>query len=72
MLFVLRDYLAKEKYVSLEQAARCLKIDATALEPMFDFWIARGVILPSVSEKSCGAVCKGCQPKAAKYYQYAV
>lgn len=72
MLFVLRDYLAKEKYVSLEQAARFLKIDATALEPMFDFWIARGVILPSVAAQSCAAVCKGCQPKAPKYYQYSV
>jgi hypothetical protein len=69
VLFVLRDYLAKEKYVSLEQAARFLNIDATALEPMFDFWIERGVISPSVAAKSCGAVCKGCQPKTPKYYQ---
>lgn len=71
MLLQLRDYLAKERFVSLEQLARLFKTDATALEPMLNIWVARGV-LQQVDEqqKACVAACGGCAGDAPKYYRY--
>ena len=71
MLLQLRDYLAKERFVSLEQLARVFKTDATALEPMLDVWVARGV-LQQVDEqqKACATACGGCGGDTPKYYRY--
>ncbi len=70
MLLALRDYLAQEKCVSMAQLARVFQIDATALLPMLDVWVARGVIMKAYEAKSCASICKGCHPGAASYYTY--
>lgn len=73
MLLQLREYLAKEQYVSLEQLAREFKIDATALIPMLDVWVARGVIQVEEQVKKhvlCATACGGCGGDAPKYYRY--
>ncbi|MDF1827336.1 MAG: FeoC-like transcriptional regulator [Legionellaceae bacterium] len=74
MLLQLRDYLAKEQYVSLEQLARVFKIDQTALVPMLDVWVARGVLqLEEHAKKhvACATACGGCgDGDAPQYYRY--
>ncbi len=71
MLLQLRDYLVKEQFASLEQLARVFKTDATALEPMLDIWVARGVLLQVDEQKNaCGTACGGCGGDSPKYYRY--
>ncbi|MDF1645580.1 MAG: FeoC-like transcriptional regulator [Legionellaceae bacterium] len=70
MLFALRDYIAKEKRVSIEQLIRIFKTDVTALEPMLDIWVFRGVIAPDDNNKTCGVTCMGCVPQTVAYYFY--
>jgi|TARA_R110002126_G_scaffold110918_1_gene248396 hypothetical protein len=73
MLLQLRDYLAKEQYVSLEQLSRVFKIDKTALVPMLDVWVSRGVLhVDGVGEEKavCATACGGCGGDAPKYYRY--
>lgn len=70
MLLQLRDYLAKEGFVSLEQLARAFKTDATALEPMLDVWVARGVLQVDEQQVACATACGGCGGGAPKYYRY--
>mgnify|MGYP005998167627 CR=1 FL=1 len=70
MLLALRNYIAREKYVSIEQLARVFQTDATALEPMLAVWVARGVITEAMDAKACAAACIGCHPEISKHYQY--
>ena len=60
MLLQLRDYLAKEQFVSIEQLARVFKTDVTALEPMLDVWVTRGVLQVDEQQKACVTACGGC------------
>ena len=70
MLLQLRDYLAKERFVSLEQLARVFKTDKTALEPMLDIWVARGVLQVDEQQVACATACGGCGGDTPKYYRY--
>jgi len=73
MLLQLRDYLAKEQYVSLDQLTRVFKIDKTALLPMLDVWVSRGVFqVDGVGEEktACATACGGCGGDTPKYYRY--
>lgn len=70
MLLQLRDYLAKEGFVSLEQLARVFKTDTTALEPMLDVWVARGVLQVEEQKAACVTACGGCGGDVPKYYRY--
>lgn len=70
MLLQLRDYLAKERFVSLEQLARVFKTDRTALLPMLDVWVVRGVLQVDEKKVGCAKACGGCGGDAPKYYRY--
>jgi len=70
VLFALRDYIAKEKRVSLAQVARFFKTDATALEPMLDVWVRQGVLKQDAQKMACKTACLGCSREAGIYYQY--
>jgi len=71
VLLQLRDYLAKEQFVSLEQLARVFKTDKTALEPMLDVWVARGVLQQVDEQKNaCATACGGCGGDTPKCYRY--
>jgi hypothetical protein len=74
MLLQLRDYLAKEQYVSLKQLAREFNIDTTALIPILDVWVARGVLkIEEYNTKhvACATACGGCAGgDAPRYYRY--
>ena len=54
MLLALRDYITKEKHVSLEQLTRAFRVDKTALQPMLSVWILRGVIEEIQGALACG------------------
>lgn len=68
VLFKLRDYIFKERRVTLSQVARFFKIDATALEPMLDIWVRKGVIVKEVQNTSCHGTCLECGQGALIYY----
>jgi hypothetical protein len=70
VLLQLREYLAREQIVSLEQLARFFQTDATALEPMLDVWVSKGVIQREIKKATCASVCKGCDTGTATYYHY--
>jgi len=70
VLLHLRDYLAKERCVSLEQLARVFKTDKTALLPMLEVWVVRGVLHVDEQTVTCAAACGGCSGEAPKYYRY--
>ena len=70
MLLALRNYLAKERCVSLKQISRAFQVDIKALEPMLEVWVARGIIVKMVKENACSGACAGCYPEMTKYYQY--
>lgn len=70
VLLQLRDYLAKEQFVSIEQLARAFKTDVTALEPMLDVWVTRGVLQVEEKKAGCATACGGCRGDAPKYYRY--
>ena len=82
MLIQLRDYICREKIVSNEQLAREFRVSLSALEPMLELWIKKGVIayfiktasaqaLPK-SRANCVSSCNKCKMQAAVYYQYSL
>ncbi len=56
--------------VSLNQLIRFFQMDATAIEPMLNIWIKKGVIVREEEIKACAATCSGCNTGAALYYSY--
>lgn len=70
MLLALRDYLAKEKCVSLTQMSRDLNVAATALQPMLDVWVHRGVCRKETPKLACKDTCFGCNEGEKVYYCY--
>jgi hypothetical protein len=70
VLLALRNYIAKEKYVSIVQLARVFQMDVKALEPMLEVWVARGVIAEAAETKACAAACLGCRLEISKHYQF--
>ncbi len=69
MLLQLRDFIAREHLVSTQQLTRAFHIELTALQPMLDRWVAKGVI-ESQEKASCGSPCRGCKTQALAYYRY--
>lgn len=70
MLFDLRDYLAKETSASIEQLSRHFRADKSALLPMLDVWVNKGVIQSFSPQNNCAASCLGCDEVMKTYYQY--
>lgn len=60
MLLQLRDYIIRENVVSTQQMLREFNIDASALQPMLDFWIKKGIIAPHQNKPSCQSACSRC------------
>jgi hypothetical protein len=70
MLLQLRSYMRREVVVSSQQLSREFHIDPTALQPMLDLWIKKGLIAPCQSPPSCKtSACVKCVP-STQYYQY--
>ncbi len=69
MLLQLRDFIARERLVSTQQLARMFHMDLSALQPMLDRWVVKGVI-ESQEKSGCHTPCKGCKTNAPVYYRY--
>lgn len=69
MLLQLRDYIRRERLVSMQQLMREFHMDASALEPMLERWIQKGAILPHQHQKACQSACSRCHTSAVVFYQ---
>lgn len=70
MLLQIRDFIFKEKLVSIQQLSRFFKLDEAALEPMLTLWVNKGVIRPCEAKVGCQARCFRCVTKrATMFYQ---
>ncbi len=68
MLLQLRDFIAREKFVSTQQLTRAFQIDLSALQPMLECWVSQGVIVRQETQ-GCAKSCGGCG-RDVVYYQY--
>lgn len=70
MLLSLRNYLRCQKIASTQQLARALHMDIMALQPLLDFWVKKGVIVPIENNKTCASTCFKCQTNTLTYFFY--
>jgi hypothetical protein len=70
MLLQIRDYMRREKVVSTQQLSREFLIDSSALKPMLDLWVNKGLILKLQEKAKCQSSCFKCPSKVPEYYQY--
>jgi hypothetical protein len=70
MLIEIRDYLRREKVASNQQVAREFSLSLTALQPMLDVWVRKGVIHCCQEKSPCQSRCFKCQTEPPVYYQY--
>ena len=70
MLLQIRDYLRQEKIASNQQIAREFHLDLTALQPMLDVWLSKGVVALCQEKSACQSRCFKCQTQPPVYYQY--
>lgn len=69
MLLSIRNYIRRERVVSTQQLSREFQLDLTALQPMLDIWIKKGVISKCVQSTSCKSSCFKCRTPP-EYYEY--
>lgn len=70
MLLLIRDFLRRERIVSNQQIAREFGLDITAVEPMLEFWIQKGIIGFCQRKPACQSPCFKCQTRSLVYYEY--
>ena len=71
MLLQIRDYMREHKVASNQQLAREFRLDITALQPMLDIWLGKGVIVRCNKPASCKSPCSSkCRIQPPEYYQY--
>ena len=71
MLLQIRDYMREHKVASNQQLAREFRLDITALQPMLDIWLGKGVIERCSTPASCKSPCSSkCRSQPPEYYQY--
>ncbi|OGV40649.1 MAG: hypothetical protein A3F46_01740, partial [Legionellales bacterium RIFCSPHIGHO2_12_FULL_42_9] len=66
--------LRREKIASNQQIARAFHVDVSALEPMLEIWLRKGVLSyaeqgATISCASRGA-CSSCRAQSIVYYRY--
>ncbi|MGQ3891545.1 FeoC-like transcriptional regulator [Legionella sp. CNM-4043-24] len=69
MLLDIRNYLQREKVASNQQLAREFSLDISALQPMLDIWVRKGVIAHCQEESACKSRCFKCRIPPA-YYRF--
>ncbi|MFI4962292.1 MAG: FeoC-like transcriptional regulator [Legionellales bacterium] len=70
MLYQLRDFISREGVVSTQQLTRKFHVDNSALKPMLDLWIRKGLIKQCQEQTQCASSCFKCTSQAPEYYQY--
>lgn len=69
MLLQIRDYIHREGVVSTQQLSREFQIELPALQPMLNFWLAKGIISKCAQAPGCKSACFKCK-LPPEYYQY--
>ena len=74
MLLQIREFLRREKIASNQQIARVFHVDLSALEPMLEIWLRKGVLAYTQDEAkvSCASGCASlsCRTQSIVYYRY--
>jgi len=70
MLLQIRDYIQREQVASNQQLAREFGLDLTALQPMLDVWLHKGVIALCQEKAGCQSKCFKCRTLPPVYYKY--
>ena len=74
MLLQIREFLRREKIASNQQIARVFHVDLSALEPMLEIWLRKGVLAYAKDETqtSCAkrGTCSSCRTQSIVYYCY--
>jgi hypothetical protein len=68
MLLQIRDFIRRAGVVSTQQLMREFRIEATALQPMLNIWVRKGLIAPC-QLSACRSKCGGCAGTTT-YYEY--
>lgn len=69
MLLQVRNYIQREGRVSLQQLTREFRMDESALNPLLDIWLKKGVISAHQPAKGCRSACAKCPTSAVVFYQ---
>lgn len=69
MLLQIREFLQREKVASNQQIARHFGVEPSALQPMLESWMQRGVIRQCQEQSACKSRCFKCKTPPV-YYQY--
>jgi len=69
MLLQIRDYILRQGVVSTQQLTREFAVDFTALQPMLDLWVQKGVIQKCQEKANCQSTCIKCRTSAPEYYR---
>jgi hypothetical protein len=67
MLLALRDFILREKVVSTQQLTRAFKVELSALQPMLDCWVQKGVIEAEKQASTCQRACRKCHTSLIYY-----
>lgn len=70
MLLQLRDYIQRERVVSVQQLMREFHMDESALLPMLSLWVKKGVIEQHKDKEGCKSACSQCKSSTVVFYQF--
>lgn len=71
MLLRIRDFISSQGVASTQQLTREFKLDFSALKPMLDLWVTKGVIVQCQQPANCQSTCFKCKLHPTEYYQIA-
>ena len=70
MLLQLRDYIQRERVVSIQQLMREFHMDESALLPMLSLWVKKGTIEQLQDTRGCQSACSQCKSSTVVFYQF--
>ena len=70
VLLQIRDFIRREGVVSTQQLTREFRLDLSALQPMLDLWVRKGMIGKYQEKANCQSACFKCRIQPPEYYQY--
>ena len=70
ILSELKNYLKKNKRVTLNEVVIHFDIDADALRGMIDRWICKQKVQRLPSGDGCGSTCSKCDPTLSEVYEW--
>lgn len=72
MLLQIRDFIRRSGVASTQQLAREFHMDETALQPMLDIWMHKGIIRQCHEKTACQSGCFRCGTTGPVFYQFIV